>query len=228
MWIILDAIRWTGVLFFALIAGRFASALVGLFAGREEDEERERDWRWWTAWAVLLSVGAALVDLQFGGFYNFNDPLGINWSFDGHGWPLIHQHSLLESVELNRAADVAIYFAALGADLLAVLGLLAATRFVVDRCLPAAAAAQRNWRSFGAMVAGWFAALVGVLWIERFFAGPVELPGTQIMIYTPLVHQPWYSRWPIVFALACALTIGGWWLSRGVKAFFRLRDEGVL
>jgi hypothetical protein len=54
------------------------------------------------------------------------------------------------------------------------------------------------------------------------------MPGTEIMVYTPFVHLAWYNRCPVVSALACALFILGWWFSRGVRAFFRLREEGVL
>ncbi|HUY91642.1 MAG TPA: hypothetical protein VMV10_23070, partial [Pirellulales bacterium] len=79
MWIILDVIRWTGVLFFAVIAARLAGAMVDFWTGRSEDEPEQDGWRWWLTWAILLSVGASLVDLQFGGFYSFNDPAGVNW-----------------------------------------------------------------------------------------------------------------------------------------------------
>lgn len=228
MWIILDVIRWTGVLFFATIAIRLASAFVGVWLGRNEDELPERDWRWWLTWAIMLAVGASLVDLQFGGFYSFNDPDGISWSFDGHGWPLVHQYSLWEASSLTRSADVAIYFTALAVNLLSLVVLLAAARFVVDRWFLGAAGAPRTRRELAKAAVGWLAALAGVLWIERFFLGPVAMPGTEIMVYTPLVHLPWYSRWPVVFALTCAMYVFGWWFSRGVKAFFRLRDEGVL
>ena len=228
MWIILDVIRWTGMLFFAIVAARLSVALVDVLTGRHEDDAVERDWRWWLLWAILLTVGASLVDLQFGGMYSFKDPIGVDWTFDGHGWPLVHQHSLLESVELHRAADVAIYFAALFVNLLAIAALLAATKFVVECWLLNSLGTPRTWRTVAALAAGWLAALAGVLAIERLFASPVELPGTVMLVYTPLLYQPWYSRWPIVFALACGLAVFGWWTARGVKAFFRLRDEGVL
>lgn len=228
MWIILDVIRWTGVLFFATIAARLSIALVDLLTGRHEDDEIERDWRWWLMWAILLAVGASLVDLQFGGMYSFKDPLGVDWTFEGHGWPLVHQHSLLESAELHRPAEVAIYFAALAVNLLSIAALLAATKFVVERWFLSSLAAPRNWRTLAALAAGWLAALTGVLAIESLFVSPVELPGTVMLVYTPLVYQSCYSRWPVVFALACALAVFGWWTARGTKAFFRLRDEGVL
>ncbi|HUY93269.1 MAG TPA: hypothetical protein VMV10_31365, partial [Pirellulales bacterium] len=195
---------------------------------RSEDEPEQDGWRWWLTWAILLSVGASLVDLQFGGFYSFNDPAGVNWQFDGHGWPLVHQHSLLQSGELHRTADVAIYFAALAVNLLSLAILLAAAKFVVGRWLLGVAGLRRTWRTFVAVAAGWLAALAGVLWIERWFAAPVAVPGTAILFYTPLVHLPWYSRGPVVFGLACALFVVGWWVVRGAKAFVRLRDEGVL
>jgi hypothetical protein len=228
MWIILDVIRWTGVLFFALIAARIAGAIACACLGRDEDERGVRGWRWWAAWAILLAIGASLVDLQFGGFYLFTDPERIDWSFDGHGWPLVHQYSLWEASSLTRSVDVAIYFAALAVNLLSLVVLLTAARFVVDRWFFGAAGARPTRRDMATAAAGWLAALAGVLWIERFFAGPVAMPGTEIMVYTPFVHLPWYNRCPVVFALACALFILGWWFSRGVKAFFRLREEGVL
>lgn len=228
MWIILDVIRWTGVLFFALIAARVAGAIVGAWLGRNEDEPPERDWRWWLIWAIMLPIGASLVDLQFGGSYLFTDPERIDWSIDGHGWPLVHQYPLWEASGLTRSVDVAIYLTALAVNLLSLVVLLAAARFVVERWFLGAAGARRTRRDVAKAAAGWLAALAGVLWIERFFAGPVAMPGTEIMVYTPLVHLAWYSRWPVVFALACAMYVFGWWFLLGVKAFFRLREEGVL
>lgn len=228
MWIILDILRGGAVLFFAVISARLAAAIVDASTKRGEDEPETGGWRWWLAWAVLLSIGAALVDLQFGGFYSYTDPAGGSWDFEGHGWPLVHQQAFFESWTLVRSTDVALYLLALAFNLFSLAILLAAAKFVVGRWLLGAAGARRNWRGTIVAAAGWLAALGGVLWIERWFAVPVEVPGTGILVYTPLVYLPWYSRAPVLFALVCALFIVGWWIALGTKAFFRLRDEGVL
>jgi hypothetical protein len=177
---------------------------------------------------LLLVVAASLVDVQFGGSYFFTDPRGVDWQFDGHGWPLVHQHSLLETAELYRTADVAIYLAALAVNCLCLLALLAAVQFVVDRWLLARAGAPRTWRAVASSGAGWIAALAAIVWFERFLAEPVTVPGTAIMFYTPLIYQAWYIRWPIVVGLACTLFVVGWWAACGVKALARLREEGVI
>ena len=228
MWIILDVLRGVAVLFFAIISARLAGAIVDAWTNRGEGEPAEDGWRWWLLWAVLLSIGAALVDLQFGGFYSYTDPAGGSWDFEGHGWPLVHQQAFFESWALVRSTDVALYLLALAFNLFSLAILLAAAKFVVGRWLLGAAGARRNWRGTIVAAAGWLAALGGVLWIERWLAVPVDVPGTGILFYAPLVYAPWYSRAPVLFALACALFIVGWWAVLGTKAFFRLRDEGVL
>lgn len=228
MWAILQVGYAVVVLFLAIAAVRLAGALLAVCLCEPQDEPRPRGWRRRFLWILLLVIAASLVDMQFGGFYFFTDPRGVDWRFDGHGWPLVHQYSLLATSELHRISDVAIYLAALAVNCLSLLALLAATQFVVDRWLLAGAGAPRSWRAIASSAAGWIAALAAIVWFERFLAEPVTVPGTAIMFYTPLIYQAWYIRWPTVLGLACTLFVVGWWAACGVKALARLREEGVI
>ncbi|HEV7225826.1 MAG TPA: hypothetical protein VGN42_24180 [Pirellulales bacterium] len=242
MWVMLQVGYAVVVAFLAIAAVRLAAALLAIFVRGPAEEPRPRTvWRR-LLWLLLAAIAASLVDLQFGGFYFFTDPRGVDWKFDGHGWPLVHQHSLLETSTLYRTADVAIYLAALAVNVLSLLAILAATDFVVDRWLlcrygapphskeppGAPAIPSKTRRLAAASAAGWIAALAAVAWLERWLAEPVTVPGTAILFYTPLVYQSWYSRWPVAIGLACVLFVVGWWVVRGVQALARLREEGVI
>jgi len=226
----------------AIAAVRLAAALLAIIVHGPAEEPRRRGGRRRLLWLLLAAIAASLVDLQFGGFYFFTDPRGVDWKFDGHGWPLVHQYSLLETAALYRTADVANYLAALAMNMLSLLAILAAAEFVVDRWLlcrcgappPSKeppiieAAPSKTWRLPAASAAGWIAALAAVVWLERWFAEPVTVPGTAIMFYTPLIYQSGYSRWPVLIGLACVLFVVGWWVVCGVQALARLREEGVI
>jgi len=253
MWVILQVGYAIVIVVLAIAAVRLAAALLASFVRDPAEEPRRRSGRRRLLWLLLAAIAASLVDLQFGGFYFFTDPRGVDWKFDGHGWPLVHQHSLLETAALYRTADVAIYLAALAVNVLSLLAILAATEFVVDRWLlsrhgvpppskeppgavdvgggamdMAPTRPSKPWRLAPASAAGWIAALAAVVWLERWFAEPVTVPGTAIMFYTPLIYQSGYSRWPVLIGLACVLFVVGWWVVCGVQALARLREEGVI
>lgn len=229
MWAIFQLIRVSVLLFLSVGAVRIATALVRLFSRATDRRDRKFSWRWWLAWGVMLPISAALISLQFGGFYAFTDSRGGSWSYFGHGWPLGHQFSLTETSEnLYRQSDVAIYLAALAMNLATLIAILAATRYLLDRWLAPTDAEPRVARAGARDAAAWLAALFLVLIVDGWLAEPVIVPGTSLLFYTPLAHDLWYCRLPVLVGLSCLVFVGELWLARGVKAFFRLREEGVI
>ncbi len=178
-------------------------------------------------WTVLLPIAAALISLQFGGFYAFTDSRGGSWSYFGHGWPLGHQFSFMETFNLHRDSEHAIYFAALAANLASLLAILAAVRYLLDRFLSAVNTARVGTAAALNAAAGLAAFAVAML-TDRWLADPVVIPGTSMLFYTPLAHDLWYCRLPVLVGLSCLWFVFGGWIVRGVKTFFRLREEGVI
>lgn len=228
MWVILQLIRIIVLAFLALAAARIGAWLTRVLCGRASRETRRFGWRWRLAWVVMFAISAALIAMQVGGFYSFTDSRGGDWSYFGHGWPLGQQFSLSEAFELHRGAEAAFYLVALAVNLISLVVILAAVRLLLDRQLSPSDAKPRSPREFAVEAAGWLAALMMVLLIDRTLADPVKVPGTSILFYAPLAHEIWYCKLPILFGLGCLLLVVGQWLTRGVKAVVRLRKEGVI
>lgn len=227
MWAIFQLIRTSVLLLIAAMAVRIATWAARWLSGAAARREELKRWRL-IGWAILLPISAALVSLQFGGFYGFTDSNGGDWSYFGHGWPLGHLYSFSELIPLRRQSDLAIYLTALAVDLLSLVVILAATRALLDRWLLLAHEKPRRWRLAAAQAAGWLAALAAVLLADRWLADPVIVPGTSILFYTPLAHDLWYCRAPVLFGLSCVLFAATGWLTKGVKTLARLRNEGVI
>jgi hypothetical protein len=227
MWMVLQLIRTSVLIFFAAAAIRIATAIARAFYAPPARQSGKFNGRRLLGWTVLLPIAAALISLQFGGFYAFTDSHGGSWSYLGHGWPLGHQFSLMETFNLHRDSEHAIYFAALATNLASLLAILAAVRYVLDRLLTAVEAARAG-REAALNAAAGLAAFAVALLIDRWLADPVVIPGTSMLFYTPLAHDLWYCRLPVLVGLSCLLFVFGAWIVRGVKAFFQLREEGVI
>lgn len=227
MWMVLQLVRTSVLIFFAVAATRIATAIARVFYDTPARQTENFEGRRLLAWVVMLPIAAALISLQFGGFYVFTDSRGGSWSYFGHGWPLGHQFSLMETFNLRRNSERAIYFTALAANLASLLAILAAVRCVLDRFLNAVDKARMG-RAAALDAAGALAAFAVALSLDRWLADPVVIPGASMLFYTPLAHDLWYCRAPVLVGLSCMLFVLGGWIARGVKTFFRLREEGVI
>jgi hypothetical protein len=225
IWLIVQVIQWAALLIAASIAVRIATAIV-LARRPPPPEKRRRDVRWLIGLLIMLPLGMALVHCQIGGFYGFRDPLGHDWSFDAHGWPLSQPNSLMEQVN-GGAGSAAIYLTALAVDLVCSLLLLIALRVVIDRWL-AAWDAPRRWPALGREAAAWCLALGMVLFCERFAARPVNLPGSELIVYSTVIYEPTEVRAGMLLGLASAALLTGVGIVRAAQAFGRLREEGVI
>lgn len=225
IWLVFQGVQWAATLLAACVAVRVANGIIVLLWPVPLAKKRRDGW-WLLAWLIMLSVATALVHCQVGDFFSFRDPAGNDWTFDAHGWPLAEPTSLMNSVNKNGAA-AAIYLTAILVDLACSLLLLMATRMVIDRWKNAWATPQR-WSILGREAAGWCAALVVVLACERLVASPINLPGTNMILYTTLIYERPEVRAGVLVALACVAYCAGLALFRGLRAFNRLRDEGVI
>ncbi|MGH7137492.1 MAG: hypothetical protein ACREHD_17240 [Pirellulales bacterium] len=225
IWLVIQAIQWAVTLLAAWIAVRVANGVIRLLWPVPLVKRRRDAW-WLLAWLIMLGVATALVHCQVGDFFSFRDPAGNDWTFDAHGWPLSEPTALMDVANKNGAA-AAIYLTAISADLACSLLLLMATRMVIDRWSNAWDAPQR-WSTIGPEAAGWCFALVVVLACERLAARPINLPGTELIVYTTLVYERPEVRAGVLVGLASAAFCAGLAFLRGARAFNRLRDEGVI
>lgn len=226
VWLFVGIIRWFLSLSAAIVAVRMATALVAVRRPLEVAERRRRDARWAFGWLVMLAVGLSIVRCQAGGFYSFVDPHGGEWLFDGHGWPLTEQNGLFDRSGVRPTVN-AIYWTAVTVDLALTLLILAATRIVVDHLL-AAWGSPNRWSVLGKVVGGWCVALIAVLLAERLVSQPRLFPGTELIIYTTLLHEPTEIRVGMLVGLSAAVYLGVLATKGMLKTVNRWRDEGLL
>ncbi|HVX14258.1 MAG TPA: hypothetical protein VHC22_23935 [Pirellulales bacterium] len=224
VWLIIRAFQWAAMLFVAVVAVRLATSLITFW--RLADSGRRRDAKWLLGWLVMLAVAMALLHCQAGDFYSFRDPAGNDWNFDAHGWPLAEPCPIIDRYG-GRVSPPAVYFTAIAFDLICSLLLLIATRLVLDRWLTAWDSLSRR-SALLREAAGFGLAIVAILTCERFVTTPITLPGTAMMIYTPLVHESATVRVGMLLGLASAVVLLGLGFLRGIAAARRLRDEGVI
>jgi hypothetical protein len=226
IWVVFRAIQWAAFFFAATVAVRLASALVGVCRPDAARESRRRDGRWLFGWLVLLAVSLALVHCQLGGYYSFAEPNGGAWDFDGHGWPLTDPHTLVDRLGAS-ASDEAIYWIAVAVDLLFSLMLLAATRLVVDRWISAWDAPAR-WPRVRSEAAGWCAALLVVVLCERVADRSHTVPGTNLIVYSTLLHEPPEVHAGMLIGLASIALLIGIRVLHAARMLKRWRKEGVI
>jgi hypothetical protein len=207
------------------VAVRVATSIVALWCPPPEGERR-RDAKWLLGWVVMLGVAMALVHCQAGDFYSFRDPAGNDWNLDAHGWPLAEPRELFSRYG-ESGSLAAIYLTAIVFDLGCSLLLLVATRMVIDRWLAAWQSPSRR-SALAREAAGLGLALLAVLACERSFARPLTLPGTEMMVYTPLVYESAEVRLGMLLGIASAALLLGLGIARGAAAVRRLRNEGVI
>jgi hypothetical protein len=225
IWLVFQGIQWAALLLAAWIAVRVANAIIRLLWPVPLVKKKRDGW-WLFGWLVMLGVAAALVHCLAGDFFAFRDPKGNDWTFDAHGWPLAEPTRLLDAANKNGAA-AAIYLTAILVDLACCLLLLMATRMVIDRWSNAWESPQR-WSTLARDAAGWCFALVVALACEGLASQPINLPGTELIVYTTLVYERTEIRAGVLVGLASAAFCVGLGLVRGARTFIRLRDEGVI
>jgi hypothetical protein len=223
--LVMRAIVWSATLFAAVVLVRVATLLVSIWRPAGAHESR-RDGRWLFGWLVLIAAATAVVHCEAGGFYSFRDPVGGDWEFDGHGWPLTVPREALESSGGSPALQ-AICWMAVIVDLLAALLLVGSVRLMVDRCL-AAWDEPRRWPALARETAGWCAGLALVLVCECWAARPIALPGTELIVYSTLIYESPEVRAGILFSVASIVYLSGRNLLRGWRTLKRLHDEGVV
>lgn len=229
VWLVIGAIKWSAIVFAAVVAVRIATELASAWrpvAAVAWTRRRWRDGRWWFGWLMLLAVSLPIVHCQVGDFYSFQDPSGGDWNIDTHGWPLVEPHSLTEAAG-NSTTLKAIYGIAIAFDLLFSLVLLAATRLMADRWI-AAWDAPARWPTLGREAAGWCAALVAILLCERLAVRPLILPGTEMIVYSTLVYESPEVHAGMLIGLASLAYLLGRRVIDGARTLKRLHAEGVI
>lgn len=220
--------RLIAMLFIGVTLARLASALGGALERRDASEPVLPLWRRRLARVVLLLVAMALAECELGGLYVFTDPLGTSWDFDGHGWPLIQPTTIADALSMAGPTQVAIYWIALVVDGLVFIALLVAARHVLVRWLAPTAFGLTPRQVLKRELPGWLASLGLVLLAERWMARPTTLPGTEMVIYTTLLYEPWYVHAGVLFGVASLVFLAGVGAARVLKILWRLREEGVL
>ncbi|HWB13067.1 MAG TPA: hypothetical protein VG826_27835 [Pirellulales bacterium] len=224
IWLV-TTITWVATLFAAVILVRVATAIASLWRPPAASPPR-RDGRWLLGWLVLIPVASAVIHCEAGGFYGFRDPVGGDWEFDGHGWPLTIPREAFTSSRGSSAME-AICWLAIVVDLLAAFCLLVAVRLVLDRGL-AAWDGPRRWPTLASEAAGWCVVLGVVLFCERWAARPVTLPGTEVIVYSTLIYESSELRAGVLVGVASITYLSGRGVVRGWQTLKRLRDEGVV